>query len=71
VQFGGGLQRFLLDHFIIITIIDYQAKRSFNTASVNTVLLVIEKCKDASKRKNNLIKFIRIFSDYEKIIGQI
>ena len=71
VQFGGGLQRFLLDHFKIITIIDYQAKRSFNTASVNTVLLVIEKCKDAFKRKNNLIKFVRIFSEYEKIIGHI
>lgn len=71
VQFGTGLQKFLLAHFKIITIIDYQAKRSFGTASVNTVLLVVEKCKDEAARKNNPVKFVRLFSDYEKIIGSI
>ena len=71
VQFGAGLQKFLLDHFKIITIIDYQAKRSFETASVNTVLLVIEKCKNDNERKNNLVKFVRLYCNYEKLIGEI
>ncbi|MDP4284678.1 MAG: N-6 DNA methylase [Bacteroidota bacterium] len=70
VQFGSGLQKFLLDHFKIITIIDYQAKRSFETASVNTVLLVIEKCNNALTRKNNLVKFIRIKCAYENLVDQ-
>jgi methylase of polypeptide subunit release factors len=69
VQFGSGLQKFLLNHFKIITIIDYQAKRSFETASVNTVLLVIEKCNNKNERNNNLIKFVRIKCPYENLIG--
>ncbi len=71
VQFGAGLQRFLLEHFKIIAIIDHQAKRSFETASVNTILLVIEKCKDEKKRKNHLVKFVRLYCEYKKIIGKI
>ncbi|HEY9362230.1 MAG TPA: Eco57I restriction-modification methylase domain-containing protein, partial [Chitinophagaceae bacterium] len=71
VQFGGGLQRFLLEHFKIIAIIDYQAKRSFETASVNTILLVIEKSEHERERKNHLVKFVRLYCEYEKLIGEI
>ncbi|HEV2832331.1 MAG TPA: N-6 DNA methylase [Hanamia sp.] len=71
VQFGGGLQRFLLEHFKIIAIIDYQAKRSFETASVNTILLVIEKSEHEKERKNHLVKFVRLYCEYEKLIGEI
>jgi methylase of polypeptide subunit release factors len=71
VQFGAGLQRFLLEHFKIIAIIDYQAKRSFETASVNTVLLVIEKCNREKERKNHPVKFVRLYCEYEKLIGEI
>lgn len=70
VQFGAGLQRFLLEYFKIITIIDYQAKRSFDTASVNTVLLVIEKCGGQVSRKKNKVKFVRLYSEYDKTIGK-
>ena len=71
VQFGAGLQRFLLEHFKIIAIIDYQAKRSFETASVNTILLVIEKCSQGNERKNHTVKFVRLYCEYEKLIGEI
>lgn len=71
VQFGSGLQRFLLEHFKIISIIDYQAKRSFDTASVNTVLLVIEKCVEPNRRKNHLVKLVRLYTEYDSIIDKI
>ena len=69
ISFGAGLQKFLLDKFKIITVIDHQKKRSFETASINTVILIIEKCSDRKAREKNNIKFVRLFTDYEKLIG--
>lgn len=69
ISFGTGLQKFILDHFKIIAIIDYQKKRSFETASINTVIVIIEKCLDRKERIKNNVKFVRIFCEYEKLIG--
>ncbi|MFL5763896.1 MAG: class I SAM-dependent DNA methyltransferase [Bacteroidia bacterium] len=69
VSFGAGLQKFLLDHFKIIAVIDHQKKRSFETASVNTVILILEKCSDLKEREKNNVKFVRVFADYEAFIG--
>ncbi len=69
VSFGAGLQKFLLDNFKIITVIDNQKVRSFETASINTVILILEKCSDRDKREKNKIKFVRVFKDYDELIG--
>jgi type I restriction-modification system DNA methylase subunit len=69
VSYGGGLQKYLLDNFRIIAIIDNQIKRSFETASVNTVILILEKNNDCTKRDNNKVKFVRVFKEYTNIIG--
>ncbi|MBI1931194.1 MAG: SAM-dependent DNA methyltransferase [Ignavibacteriales bacterium] len=70
VAFGTGLQEFLLDHFKIIAVIDNQKVRSFETASINTVILIVEKCLDADLRENNVVKFVRIYKDYKELIGK-
>lgn len=69
ISFGTGLQKFLLDHFKIIAVIDQQKKRSFETASINTVILIIEKCSDQKQREKNNVKFVRVFKEYEFLIG--
>jgi N-6 DNA Methylase len=69
VSFGGFFQKFLLDHFKIIAIIDNQKVRSFETASINTVILIIEKCSERKLRKENKVKFVRIFKEYDELIG--
>ncbi|MFC2151079.1 class I SAM-dependent DNA methyltransferase [Bacteroidota bacterium] len=69
VSYGKDLQKFLLDRFKIIAIIDQQNTRSFETASVNTVILIVEKCNNQKERENNNVKFVRITQDYSKIIG--
>ncbi|OGU40362.1 MAG: hypothetical protein A2315_00385 [Ignavibacteria bacterium RIFOXYB2_FULL_35_12] len=69
VSFGGGFQKFLLDHFKIIAIIDNQKVRSFETASINTVILIIEKCSDRKSREGNKVKFVRIFKEYDELIS--
>lgn len=70
INFGAGLQKYLLDNFKIICIIDNQKTRSFETASVNTVILILEKCSNRIEREKNIVKFVRIFNDYDSIISQ-
>lgn len=69
VSFGGGFQKFLLNHFKIIAIIDNQKVRSFETASINTVILILEKCSNKKSREENRVKFVRVFSTYDEFIG--
>ncbi|MDQ7818908.1 MAG: N-6 DNA methylase [Melioribacteraceae bacterium] len=70
VAFGAGLQKFLLDNFNIIAIIDNQIVRSFETASINTVILILEKCSDHSKRSINAVRFVRVYKDYKDLIDR-
>lgn len=70
VSFGAGFQKFLLDNFKIITVIDNQKVRSFETASINTVILILEKCADRDERKKNQVKFVRVYKEYDEIIGK-
>ncbi len=70
VGFGRDLQLFLLQHFKIIAIIEHQNTRSFSTASINTIILIIEKCSNENERDENKIKFVRINESYQKIIGR-
>lgn len=69
VSFGAGLQKFLLNNFKIVAIIDHQQTRSFETALVNTVILILEKCSDLKKRLKNNIRFVKVTTDYEKLLG--
>lgn len=69
VSFGTGFQKYLLDNFKIITIIDNQKIRSFETASINTVILILEKCTDREEREKNKVKFVRVFKEYDELIG--
>jgi hypothetical protein len=70
VAFGTGLQKFLLDNFKIIAIIDHQNTRSFETALVNTVILILEKCSDKKERERNNVRFVKVTTDYENLIGK-
>ena len=49
--FGAGLQKFMLDHFKIIAVIDNQKVRSFETASINTVILNIGKMQQQGRNR--------------------
>lgn len=70
VSFGGGFQKFLLDHFKIIAIIDNQKMRSFETASINTAVLILEKCSDRNSREENKVKFVRVYKEYDELVGK-
>ena len=68
--FGASLQKFMLDNFKIIAVIDNQKVRSFDTASINTVILILEKCSDHKKREENIVRFVRVYKEYKDLIGK-
>lgn len=57
-DYGIDMQRFLLNNYEIVAIMDSQTERFFPSASVNTTIVVLRKERDEEKRNNNLVKFI-------------
>ncbi|NJD23011.1 MAG: SAM-dependent DNA methyltransferase [Melioribacter sp.] len=68
--FGASLQKFLLDHFKIIAVVENQKVRSFDTASINTIIFILEKCSDQQAREGNNVRFVRVYKEYKELIGR-
>lgn len=60
VDYGHSLKQFLLDHFRVIAVIESVVERWFSDASVNTCVVVLEKCEDATARTANRVRFVRL-----------
>jgi hypothetical protein len=60
VDYGTGLKRFLLDQFKILAIVESAVERWFSQASINTCLVILEKCPDATDRMRNQVRFARL-----------
>jgi type I restriction enzyme M protein len=60
VGFGYGLQRFLLDNFKIIAILESRCEPWFEQAAVNTVVTILERCESAEERDAYPTHFVKI-----------
>ncbi len=60
VNFGHALQRFFLDRFKIVAILESRCEPWFEQASVNTIVTVLERCDDAAERDNHIVKFVKV-----------
>ena len=60
VAYGEGLKQFLLAHFRLVALIEPESERWFSEASVNTSLVVLEKCSDPAGRQANQVRFIQL-----------
>lgn len=60
-DYGPSLQQFLFDHYKIEAVVGFR-KRVFQSALVDTVLLMMERCDDVEERKNTETNFVRINS---------
>jgi type I restriction enzyme M protein len=58
VRYGAGLQKFFLDNFKIIAIIESKVERSFAKADINTAITIVERCSDKKKRDDHVVKFV-------------
>ena len=58
-SYGKNFQKFLLDNYKIVALIDFRDK-VFEVPLVSTVVLLLEKEKDQEKCNSNIVKFISV-----------
>lgn len=68
VDYGKGLQKFFLNNYKIIAIIESKVERWFEEADVNTCIVILEKCKDKKERDENLVRFVYLFKRLDYFI---
>jgi len=68
VGFGANLQEFLLRNIEVKAIYDNHAKRSFEEASINTIIALFKRPADGTKLWENLTKFVAFKKPFEKVI---
>jgi type I restriction enzyme M protein len=60
VGYGYALQRFTLDHFKIVAILESRCEPWFQQAAVNTVVTIVERCADPVKRDAHPARFVKV-----------
>ncbi len=68
VRYGASLQHYLCQHFKIIAIIASPAERDFAAADVNSVITIIERCRDQKERDENTVRFVSLKTRFEDLI---
>ena len=58
--YGFLLQKFLLDHFEIVSIIESSCEPWFTGARVTTSAVILHQQSESQKRRDNLVKFVRV-----------
>jgi methylase of polypeptide subunit release factors len=74
VEYGFALQRWVLENFAIVAIMESSAEPWFTGARVATAVTILRREPDREKRLNNFVRFVQIrrplaevLSDYEPI----
>jgi hypothetical protein len=60
VVYGYGLQRFFLDNFKVIAVLESRCEPWFDQAAVNTVVTILERCDSDAERDSNPVRFVKI-----------
>jgi len=68
VGYGYELQRFLLDHFKIVAILESRCEPWFLQAAVNTVVTIVERCSDPAERETHPARFVKIKRSLAELI---
>ncbi len=71
VAYGVELKQFLLDHFRILAILESSVERWLPEASVNTCLVILEKCHVMPRRLSNTVRLIRLRQDVKQLYGRL
>ena len=70
VDYGKGLQKFFLNNYKLVAIIESKVERWFEEADVNTCIVILEKCKEKKERDENLVRFVYLFNRLDYFIPQ-
>ena len=70
VDYGFALQRWMLQNFKIIAIMESSTERWFPDARVKTCITILERCSDEAARRENPVRFVRFERPLAEIIGK-
>lgn len=68
VAYGYELQRFFLKNFKIVAILESRCEPWFEDAAINTIVTILERCKDADERNRHLVKFVKVKKTLKDLI---
>lgn len=68
VAYGYELQKFFLKNFKIVAILESRCEPWFEDAAVNTIITIIERCRDEEQRSDNNVKFVKIKKRLKELI---
>lgn len=69
VDYGKGLQEFLLENYKIVAIIESKVERWFADADINTCIVILEKCADQKARDANVVRFVQLRRDLDDFVA--
>ena len=68
VAYGYELQKFLLNNFKIIAILESRCEPWFEDPAINTIVTIIERCSDKEERDNHIAKFVKVKKKLSQLI---
>ena len=68
VAYGYELQRFLLNNFKIIAILESRCEPWFEGSAVNTIVTIVERCSNKQERNDHLAKFVKVKEKLAQLI---
>jgi len=67
-DYGGDLQRYFLENFKIVAVIESKVERWFEDADINTSITILERCSNPEERNNNIVKFVLLKKPLSELI---
>ncbi len=68
VAYGYELQKFLLNNFKIIAILESRCEPWFEESAVNTIVTIVERCSNKEERNDHLTKFVKVKKKLSELI---
>jgi len=70
-SYGAELQKFFLEHFKVITVIESKEERWFPDAQMLPCITILEVCNKDKERKENLVKFVQLKAPLSEFVPVI
>jgi type I restriction-modification system DNA methylase subunit len=70
-SYGRELQKFFLENFRVVAVIESQQERWFPEAQMLPCITILETCNDKKERDKNIVKFVRLKSSLSDFVPTI
>jgi len=68
VAYGYELQKYMVNNFKIVAILESRCEPWFEDAAVNTVTTILERCSDKAERDDHIVKFVKVKKKLAELI---